>query len=244
MLQLNDTLSYQLGEVLSPLFWGAGIGAAVWAVRKARRKRRAAAAGEEPRRVSPWPSIGISVLVLYGLMAVAAAAQHSASHSTAHPAVLTEMNAVGAFQQTITTAFHKPPTSPADLNARLAAIHRIQPQGTKLQLALRGVDRSGYGPDETALMDGLQAMVGADVAYVNDWQQMITRNRVRFDASGATLDPNDLSRIAGEYIAIRQAALVQLEPSVALKTISQAEADSDRATIEAQIATTRQTCSC
>jgi hypothetical protein len=238
--------SYGFGQIVGPLIFGFLLGLAIDGIRARKERRRATAAGETvvPPRQGPWPTIGVCVAVFYALTLVGGMSEQAGA--SADRALQSAVKDSALFQRDVWALAGKPAgTSYAPLDASLPKVRALETQGRELRATMQGLDRSAYDRDELALVDAVVALESADLAFIAEWQRVITGRRLHFTVAGATLPPAEFRKFNGTINAIRRAAMNGLAPAVALGSISQADADKARKQFEAQIAeASKEHCTC
>lgn len=215
-------LAHELSLII-PLVIGAVVGVLVWTVRESNERDRARAAGETPRRISPWGSIVVCAVVGGALIGGFWNASHESQARAAHDVLQGAFDREGAGQVKLAGALGHQVTTPADLDAVAAGMHGAESDLRQAQGTLTGIDRGDYGPDELALVDALRRVNVAALAYIAGYERVIDGHLMSVDAGAVQLAPAERTRLIRAHMAFDRAWLAAVAPGVKLRQITPAQ---------------------
>jgi hypothetical protein len=133
--------------------------------------------------------------------------------------------------------FQRPPArSYLDLDARVATVQRLRDEASDVQSAVRGLNRRQYSAKEVAAITALDAMLTADLGYMDAYRQVVGQRKVQITENGLGLPPAELDAMLQRQITVTTRAIAMIDPYVALRAIQPAEGVKLRAQLQATVA--------
>jgi hypothetical protein len=227
---------------LSVLFWvvvGACVGLLIRFIRHRVRCSRARRFGDYPpdkTRIWVAPLIAIGTL-LGAQVVIGVGASFVLGTTTPQQRLAKQMKRQSEVQVALAAEFQRPPArSYLDLDARVATVRRLRDEASDVQAALRRLDRKQYDAREAAAIAALDAMLTADLAYMDGYRQVIGQRKVQITEHGVTLPPAELDAMLQRQITVTTRAIAMIDPYVALRAIRPAEGAKLRAQLQAAVA--------
>jgi len=223
------------------LLWvlvGVGLGLLIRFVRHRIRCARARRYGDyPPDKTRIWVAPLITVGALFGIQVVLAVVAIAVGTTTPQQRLAKQMKRQADMQVALGKEFQRPPArSYLDLDARVATVQRLRDEASDVQSAVRGLNRNQYSAKEVAAIAALDAMLTADLAYMDAYQRVVGQRKVEITASGVGLPPAELDAMLQRQINVTMRAIAMIDPYVALRAIQPAQGVQLRAQLQATVA--------
>jgi hypothetical protein len=220
-------------------FW---IGVALLArfIRHRIRCARAARNGWYPPDPTP---IWIAPLITFGILGCLAvpAAILLAGHRTPQQQLSRQLDRQQALQVKLGKELQRPPArSYLELDTSAATLRDLGDEARDVQAEVRALDRTRYDRNELAMIAALDAMLAADIAYMDGFRQLVAQRKAQITPNGAALPPDAQAVMLERRIALNTRALAMVDPYVALRAITPAEGAREKAQLQAGIARLQQ----
>jgi len=227
---------------VSVLFWvvvGIGLKIMIRFVRHRIRCARALQYGDyPPEKTRIWIAPLIAIGALLGAQVViGVGAAFVVGTTTPQQRLAKQMKRQADVQVALGKEFQRPPArSYLDLDARVATVQRLRDEASDVQSAVRGLNRKQYSAKEVAAITALDAMLTADLGYMDAYRQVVGQRKVQITENGLGLPPAELDAMLQRQITVTTRAIAMIDPYVALRAIQPAEGVKLRAQLQATVA--------
>ena len=188
-----------------------------------------------PDRTRIWVAPLITTVAIAGAMAISFYVV--LRRQSPQQRLAKQMKRQSDMQVALGKEFGRPPAqSYLDLDARAATVRRLSEEARDVQSVVRGLDRKQYDRNEVAAITALDAMLTADLAYMDAYEQVVGQRKVQITAQGVGLPPAELDAMLQRQITVTTRAIAMIAPYVALKAISPAEGVRLRAQLQTTVA--------